>query len=190
MKKNKLFLIILILIIIIEICITVILLNRKNNNKTEILSPVSQKYIGDSNSLSIENYSELLTYSVSDISKADIIDVLNEYVTGVLPVAYSSVNSSENTIKIAYLSNKAVFQKCGINNSQELKQLSNKTNNTKEVINFAEYKTAKFTGVEYDEDYIIIKAEVTYVNYRKINVKMKFADKVAKVIEFEEKLEN
>ncbi len=186
MNKNKTVLIIIILIIIIEICTTVILLNKNNDNKNIILSPTAEEYMGSQDGFSIENYSELLTYNVGNISKADIIDVLNEYVTGVLPVAYSSINSSENDLKIAYLNNKTGFQKCGIHNSEELKKLSKKTNNTKEVINFEEYKTAKFTGIEFDEEYTIVKAEVTYVNYRKINVKMKFADKIAKVVEFEE----
>lgn len=172
MKKNKVFLVFLILIIIIELCITVILLNFKEKNDSKIISPASREHINNEGILTISNPSEFLKMDVGSISRAEIVNVLKEYVTGVLPVAYSSMTLSEDGLKQVYIKNMDMFEKCGIDNYKELSKLIEviKTKN----IEFDKYESIQFNTCKMNDGNLTVSTSIMYKSGKFITVDLNY----------------
>lgn len=176
MKTNKFIILIFSIVIIIEICTTIILVNYSWNEKNRIVSSTSKdvmKYEG--NELTLKNASEFLSYDVGGIQKQNIISVIDEYVTYVLPTAYSSKDLSEEKIKEVFNNNKDKFQKGGIGNSKDFIALIKIVKDKN--INFSEYDVLEFTSCKKevtDAIYVTIIASVTYKDGKFVMINLKY----------------
>lgn len=177
MKTNKFIIFIFILIIVIELCTTIILLNYSENEKNRVVSSTSEDVMNyEGRKLTLKNASELLSSEVGSISKKDILNITNEYVTFVLPTAYSSKDLSDEEVNKVFNENKEKFQNCKINNSKDLIELIDELK--KMSIDFNEYDILEFTNSKSELTDTTIKvtvvASVTYKNGNFIMVYLKY----------------
>ena len=121
-----------------EICTSAILLLYKKTDEGQIISPSSVEYKKESKELVITNGSEFIKFNTGSILKSEIIHVLNQYITNVLPLAYSYQNATEEELKKVYEDNIDEYEKCGLYSYKDLYPIMEMVK--EKNINFTEYE--------------------------------------------------
>ena len=174
MKKNKLFLAILILVIIIEICTSVILILYKKTDEGQIVSPSSVERQKVENELTITNLSEFMKLETGATSKSTIIHVVNQYITNVIPIAYTYQNKTDEELKEAYDKNVDEFEKCGIFKYTDLYDLMAILQGKN--IDFTQFESVQFNNATIEQNVLTVSTSVMYKNGQFITMNFYFVD--------------
>lgn len=174
MNKNKLLTIIVSIVIVIQIAILItLIIYKKDDNQYEIVSPSSKTYIENVEDLTIINPSQFLSLNVGNIKKADIIHVVNDYITVILPKIYSVIsNPTDNLTAEFYTNNQEEFNKYGITSFDRIQQIEQKIIDSK--ANIRKYKTIEFISSSFEGKYTIISCKVTYENNVTVNMNINY----------------
>ena len=185
MKNNKLILAIFIITIIIEICVSIILLNYEKIDPNKVVSPSAERYrtseVKEKKELIIKNPSELLKLDTNNISKANILHVINEYVTGVFPVAYSYNNATEEEIKKVYNDNITEYEKCGLYSYKDLYKIMDMVK--EKNIDFNEYESIQFNDSKTNGNQVTISTSVMYKSGKFVTVNFIYINEFVEGIE-------
>ena len=185
MKNNRVILAILITTIIIEICVSIILINYKKVDKNIVMSPTAERYrtseSNKKNELIIKNPSEYLKLDTNGVFKAEILHVINEYVTGILPVAYSYQNATEEELKKVYEENIDEYEKCGLYSYKDLYPIMEMVK--QKNIDFTEYESIQFNSTKINNNELTVITSVMYKSGKFITVNLKYSGQYVEGIE-------
>jgi hypothetical protein len=174
LKKNKLFLAILIVVIIIEICTSVILILYKKQDEGQVIGPSSVENTKGENTFTITNSSDFLKLDTGATSKSTIIHVVNQYITMVIPTAYTNKEASDEDLKKIYDENIDEFEKCGIFSYTDLYSLMSVLEGRN--IDFTQYESVQFNDTTITGNVVTVSTSVMYKSGQFITINFYFVD--------------